>query len=266
MWEEPIVSGNKGSGTIFFSGCAMRCVYCQNYDISHAAKGLFIDGEELTYLMLYLQDKGVHNINLVTPSHYSKQLAELLTKIKPRLSVPIVYNSSGYENIENLRKLEGLVDIYLPDLKYSDNILGERYSSVKDYADVAIKTIAEMRRQQSKDIITDDIMEKGVIVRHLVLPTHKEDSKKVLDILSNLDKTLYVSLMCQYFPTSKAALFPELNQRIKPADYADLLEYFGNIGLTNGFSQAPDSAVEDYVPDFDLSALEEILRNNSKGD
>lgn len=265
MWEEPIISGDKGSGTVFFSGCALRCVYCQNYEISHKAKGLFVDSNELIFLMLYLQDKGVHNINLVTPSPYAKQLAEMLTKIKPRLTVPIVYNSSGYENLDNLKRLEGLIDIYLPDFKYADNALGEKYSSVKDYADVALKAITEMRRQQPKDIIIDGIMKKGVIVRHLALPSHKEDSKKVLDILSKLDKTLYVSLMCQYFPTSKAALFPELNQKIKPSDYADLLEYFENVGLSNGFSQSPDSALEEYVPDFDLSLLKDILRGYQGG-
>ncbi|MDD4315888.1 MAG: radical SAM protein [Clostridia bacterium] len=264
MWEEPVISGDKGSGTIFFSGCALKCVYCQNYEISHGAKGLFIDGGELSFLMLYLQDLGAHNINLVTPSHYAGHIAEVLAKIKGSLlKIPVVYNTSGYEKISALKLLEGLVDIYLPDFKYADNALGQKYSKVPDYTDIAVAAIAEMRRQQPVDIIDNGIMQKGVIVRHLALPSHKEDSKKVLDILSRLDSTLCVSLMCQYFPTPGVSAFPELQKRIRKSDYNDLLEYFQNVGLSRGFSQCPSSATEDYVPDFDLAELSKILSKKS---
>ena len=259
-WEEPVISGERGSGTVFFSGCYLRCVYCQNYAISHKAQGLFISQEQLIKLMLYLQDKGAHNINLVTPSHYITKLPKMLKEAKQNgLEIPIGYNTSSYESVENLKSLEGLVDVYLPDLKYYDNALGQRYSKVKDYFDVASKAIIEMRRQCPKDVIKDELIKSGVIVRHLVLPSHIDDTKKVLDFLADFDKTLFISLMSQYFPTCNVKTFPEINRRITQAEYDEVIEYFFEVGLKNGFCQELTSAIEDYVPDFDLGELQKIV-------
>lgn len=256
LFEEPIISGDKGSGTIFFSGCTMRCVYCQNYEISHKGKGLLIDDDQLIALMLDLQEQGVHNINLVTPSHYAKQLAKLLPKIKGKqLTIPIVYNTSSYEKVETLQLLDGLIDIYLPDLKYCDENISIKYSNAPNYYVIATAAIAEMRRQQPNDVIIDDIMRKGVIVRHLALPGLTEDSKKVLDHLAQLDISLYISIMGQYFPTQNVSDIKELNRRLRKREYNDLIEYFHNVGLCNGFLQDLSSAIEDYVPDFDLEIL-----------
>lgn len=260
FWEEPVISGQNGSGTIFFSGCQLHCAYCQNYEISHKAKGLFVSSDQLVKLMLYLQQQGAHNINLVTPSHYITKLPQVLKEAKQRgLKIPIVYNTSSYESVENLQALEGLVDIYLPDLKYSDNALGQKFSRVPDYFYVATKAIKEMRRQQPKDCIQNELMKNGVIVRHLILPGYVENSKRVLDFLADFDKTLLVSLMSQYFPTPKVKDYPELNRRITQSEYDELIHYFFRIGLDNGFCQELSSAIEDYVPDFDLNELKEII-------
>lgn len=256
MWEEPVISGNKGSGTIFFSGCRLRCVYCQNYEISHTGKGIMVSENQLIDLMLKLQQELAHNINLVTPSHYIKFLPNTLeTAKKQGLKIPVVYNTSGYDKIEDLKKLAGLIDIYLPDLKYFDNELGKRYSSVTDYFDIAGTALKEMRRQCPNDIIIDGIMKSGVIVRHLALPNHSDDSKKVLKFLSEFDKELYISLMAQYFPTQNIKAYPELNRRLTQGEYDDLTDYFFSVGLKNGFSQDLSSGIEDYVPDFDLEKL-----------
>lgn len=255
-----MISGENGSGTIFFSGCRLRCVFCQNYEISHNFKGLNVTGEQLVRLMLYLQSQGAHNINLVTPSHYITKLPEVLKTARQNgLDIPIVYNTSGYESVQNLKALEGLVDIYLPDLKYYDNALGQKYSRVWDYFDIASQAVKEMRRQQPQDRIKDGLMKKGVIVRHLILPGLTEDSKKVLDFLAGLDKTLQVSLMSQYFPTCNVKMFPELNRRISQSEYDEVIEYFFQIGLEDGFCQELSSAIEDYVPDFDLEELQKII-------
>ncbi|MDD4839263.1 MAG: radical SAM protein [Clostridia bacterium] len=265
LWEEPVISGDRGSGTIFFSGCTMKCIFCQNYEISHDEKGIEISEEKLVSLMLWLQDEGVHNINLVTPSRYGLSLAHTLEKAKlSGLVIPVVYNTSSYERVEMLRLLDGLIDIYLPDMKYADNLLAKKYSGVPNYFEIASKAICEMRRQQPNDIFDGDfIMKKGVIVRHLILPTHAEDSKKVLDFISSVDNRLYVSLMGQYFPTKQVetlcSLFPELQKRITQAEYDDVTEYFFKVGLKNGFSQELNSAIEDYVPTFDLKELQNLL-------
>ena len=259
-WEEPVISGENGSGTIFFSGCRLRCVYCQNYEISHNAKGLFVSSEQLIKLMLYLQSQGAHNINLVTPSHYITRLPDVLKTAKQNgLHIPIVYNTSSYESVEDLKRLEGLVDIYLPDLKYYDNSSAQKYSKVLDYFDKASLALKEMRRQQPQDYVENGLMKKGVIVRHLILPSLIEDSKKVLDFLAELDKTLQVSLMSQYFPTANAKTFPELDRRISQSEYDEVLEYFFLTGLDDGFCQELSSAIEDYVPDFDLDELKGII-------
>ena len=262
-FEEPCLSGTRGSGTIFFSGCNLRCLFCQNFEISHGGKGLEISEKQLIDCMLYLKDIGAHNINLVTPSNYTSALAKTLEVAKNKVNLPIVWNSSGYETVANLKKLDGLVDVYLPDFKYSDDDLAWEYSHAKGYEDVAIKAIAEMRRQQPVDVFDeDDMMKKGVIVRHLVLPNAIENTRGVLKDIASIDKDMIVSLMGQYFPTPAVENHPVLFRRITQEEYDEATDAFFDAGLTNGFSQELDSATEEYVPDFDLQALQAILARN----
>lgn len=264
-FEEPCLSGERGSGTIFFSGCNLRCLFCQNFEISHGGKGLEVSEKQLVSLMLYLQDSGAHNINLVTPSNYTNLLKDTLKIAKSQLKIPIVWNSSGYETVQNLKKLDGLVDIYLPDFKYSDDDLAWEYSHAKGYRKVAFDAISEMRRQQPDDVFGDDgMMQKGVIVRHLVLPGALENTKGVLQDISSIDDTMYVSLMGQYFPTPNVENHPILSRRITEDEYDQATQAFFDAGLQNGFSQELDSATEEYVPDFDLDALQEILHETGK--
>lgn len=262
-FEEPCLSGTRGSGTIFFSGCNLRCLFCQNFEISHGGKGLEISEKQLIDCMLYLKDIGAHNINLVTPSNYTLALVKTLETAKNKVNLPIVWNSSGYETVANLKKLDGLVDVYLPDFKYSDDDLAWEYSHAKGYEDVAIKAIAEMRRQQPVDVFDeDDMMKKGVIVRHLVLPNAIENTRGVLKDIASIDKDMIVSLMGQYFPTPAVETHPVLFRRITQEEYDEATDAFFDAGLTNGFSQELDSATEEYVPDFDLQALQAILARN----
>ena len=264
-FEEPCLSGERGSGTIFFSGCNLRCLFCQNFEISHGGKGLEVSEKQLVSLMLYLQDSGAHNINLVTPSNYTNLLKDTLKIVKSQLKIPIVWNSSGYETVQNLKKLDGLVDIYLPDFKYSDDDLAWQYSHAKGYRKVAFDAISEMRRQQPADVFDGDgMMQKGVIVRHLVLPGALENTKGVLQDISSIDDTMYVSLMGQYFPTPNVENHPILSRRITEDEYDQATQAFFDAGLQNGFSQELDSATEEYVPDFDLDALQEILNETEK--
>ena len=264
-FEEPCLSGERGSGTIFFSGCNLRCLFCQNFEISHGGKGLEVSEKQLVSLMLYLQDSGAHNINLVTPSNYTNLLKDTLKIAKSQLKIPIVWNSSGYETVQNLKKLDGLVDIYLPDFKYSDDDLAWEYSHAKGYRKIAFDAISEMRRQQPADLFGDDgMMQKGVIVRHLVLPGALENTKGVLQDISSIDDTMYVSLMGQYFPTPNVENHPILSRRITEDEYDQATQAFFDAGLQNGFSQELDSATEEYVPDFDLGALQEILHETGK--
>lgn len=264
-FEEPCLSGERGSGTIFFSGCNLRCLFCQNFEISHGGKGLEVSEKQLVSLMLYLQDSGAHNINLVTPSNYTNLLKDTLKIAKSQLKIPIVWNSSGYETVQNLKKLDGLVDIYLPDFKYSDDDLAWEYSHAKGYRKIAFDAISEMRRQQPDDVFGDDgMMQKGVIVRHLVLPGALENTKGVLQDISSIDDTMYVSLMGQYFPTPNVENHPILSRRITEDEYDQATQAFFDAGLQNGFSQELDSATEEYVPDFDLQALQEILHETGE--
>lgn len=264
-FEEPCLSGERGSGTIFFSGCNLRCLFCQNFEISHGGKGLEVSEKQLVSLMLYLQDSGAHNINLVTPSNYTNLLKDTLKIAKSQLKIPIVWNSSGYETVQNLKKLDGLVDIYLPDFKYSDDDLAWQYSHAKGYRKIAFDAISEMRRQQPADVFDGDgMMQKGVIVRHLVLPGALENTKGVLQDISSIDDTMYVSLMGQYFPTPNVENHPILSRRITEDEYDQATQAFFDAGLQNGFSQELDSATEEYVPDFDLDALQEILHETGK--
>ncbi len=259
-FEEPCISGERGSGTVFFSGCNLRCAFCQNFEISHGGKGMEVAEEKLIFGMKKLAAAGAHNINLVTPSNFTNQLIHTLKVAKSTLKVPVVWNSSGYETVENLKKLEGLVDIFLPDFKYSDDSLAWEYSHAKNYSNVARAAIAEMRRQQPYDVFDGDgMMKRGVIVRHLVLPGAIENTRGVIRDIAGIDKSLYVSVMGQYFPTPAVKDHPTLGRRLSQEEYDAATDAFFAAGLANGFSQELDSAIEDYVPSFDLVALREFL-------
>lgn len=264
-FEEPCISGDNGSGTIFFTGCNLRCKFCQNYEISHGNKGMEISEDDFFLLMKHLKSIGAHNINLVTPSIWTDRIIEVLKREKTEIGLPIVWNSSGYEKVENLKKLEGIVDIYLPDFKYSDNTLSKEYSKVDQYFETAYDAIKEMRRQKPVDVIGDDgLMKEGVIVRHLILPDAINNTKGVLNAIKDIDKTLIVSLMGQYFPTNNIDKNSVLGRRITENEYQECVDYFFDIGLENGFSQELESATEEYVPSFDLKILEGILENAKK--
>ena len=264
MWEEPCISGQRGSGTIFFAGCNLRCRFCQNYDITVEPHGVSVTVEQLADLFLYVQSLGVANINLVTASHFADNVALALKLAKPHLTIPVVYNTSSYEKVETIRLFEGLVDVYLPDLKFCDQMLANNFASAPNYFDVATKAIAEMRRQQPVDRFDNGYMTNGVIVRHLVLPGCVEDSKRILDWLANFDSTIYVSIMSQYFPARTDALYPQLNRKLFKHEYQSVCDYFANVGLTNGFTQDVSSATVDYLPDFTDDDVIAILSNMHK--
>ncbi|WP_187694858.1 radical SAM protein [Fervidicola ferrireducens] len=257
-WEEPCISGHKGSGTVFFSGCNLKCVFCQNYRISQEWFGKAVEEKDLVEIFLNLQAKGVHNINLVTPTIYTPQLASALEKAKDKgLTVPVVWNSNAYENPEMLQMLEGLVDVYLPDLKYCDETPARKYSNAPDYFRCATKAILEMYRQVGEPVFDEKgIIKRGLIIRHLVLPGLKEDSKKVLGFIkSNLPSGVYVSLMGQYMPCFRTGEFPEINRPLSKEEYEEVIEYFFELGLENGFAQEEGADSPKYVPDFDLEGV-----------
>jgi len=264
FWEEPCISGEKGSGAVFFAGCNLRCVFCQNYDISVTPHGVEINAERLADLFLYMQDTGVANVNLVTPSHFSDNVVKALELAKPRLNIPVVYNTSSYEKVSALKRLENLVDVYLPDLKFRSREVSALLANASDYFERAAEAITEMRRQQPKDVFDNGYITKGVIVRHLILPGFTEDSKSVLDWIASFDKTMYVSLMSQYFSAKKNSEIPSLNRRLFRHEYENVKDYFFNVGLRNGFSQDLDSATEEYLPDFDDGETDKILQNIPK--
>ena len=220
MWEEPCISGTNGSGTVFFTGCNLKCVFCQNHSIAIGQKGKEVSPSRLADLFLMLQDKGAHNINLVTPSHYIPGIAQALTLAKSQdMTLPIVYNTSGYDSVQSLSMLDGLVDIYLPDFKYVSNILSQRYSHAKDYFQVASKSLAEMYRQVSDPIFEGDLIKKGIIVRHLVLPGCVEDSKAVIRYLyETYGDHIFISIMNQYTPLPHVASYPEINRKVTEAE------------------------------------------------
>lgn len=252
-FEEPCISGKKGSGTVFFSNCNLNCVYCQNYEISQQGKGKEISIEELANIFLEQQNKNVENINLVTPTSYVPQIIEAIKIAKERgLKIPIVYNTNGYENIETIKKLEGYIDIYLPDLKYAENKLGKRYSKIEDYFEIATKAIKEMENQIGSPKFNDEgIMQRGVLVRHLVLPNNIENSKKVLKWMKdNLKEDTYVSIMAQYFPTFKAKIeeYKELNRKLNLKEWEEIEDYIYELNFKNGFMQELGEHEEEYVP------------------
>lgn len=254
FWEEPIISGTNGSGTIFFSGCNLKCVYCQNYNISKENFGKDITTQRLAEIFKELENAGAHNINLVTPSHYVKQIVEALNIYKPK--IPVVYNTSGYDSVEELKMLEGYVNVYLTDLKYYSSELSQKYSSAKNYFEVCSLAIKEMIRQQPKNVMENGLIKKGVIIRHMVLPNCINDSFKVLDwIKNNLGEDVIVSVMGQYTPYFNASKFPEINRKLKPVEYKLVINHFNKLGLKNGFMQSLDSADENFIPPFNLEGV-----------
>ena len=253
-FEEPCISGTRGSGTVFFSGCSLRCIFCQNRTISREGVGYSVTEEELIDKILELQNMGVHNVNLVTPTHYTVQLARVLEKIKPRLQIPVVWNSSGYESVESLRLVEGLVDIYLPDFKYMSPELAASYSAAPDYADVATAAVEEMYRQVGKVAFdTNGIMTRGMILRHLVLPGCRADSMAVLRHIANIlpPSDIRVSVMRQYTPDfAMDCPHKNLRRRVTDFEYNSVLEEAARLGIM-GFSQGKDAATRAYTPDFE---------------
>ena len=254
-FEEPCISGKKGSGTIFFSNCNLNCVYCQNYEISQLGKGKDITIEELSDIFLYQQEKGVENVNLVTPTSYTIQIIEAI-KIARRkgFKLPIIYNTNGYEKVETLKLLEGYIDVYLPDLKYAENELAFKYSKIDNYFEIATKAILEMIRQVGvPKFNTNGIIEKGVIVRHLVLPNNIENSKKVLKwIKENLPKEVYISIMAQYFPTYKAKEIDDLNRKLTKEEWEEIQDYINELEFENGYVQELGEHEEEYVPKWEF--------------
>lgn len=250
-FEEPCISGEKGSGTVFFSNCTMNCIFCQNYEISQLGKGKEISIEELANVFIKQQEKGVHNINLVTPTSYVYQIIEAIKIAKAKgLTIPIVYNTNGYENIETIKALNGHIDVYLPDLKYAKDEIAIKYSGANDYFEIATKAIKEMIKQVGTPKFNEEgIIQKGVIIRHLVLPNHIENSKKVLWwIKQNLPNDIYVSIMAQYFPTYKAKVHPKLNRKLTKEEWKQIEKYVEEINIENGFIQELGEHEEEYVP------------------
>lgn len=261
QWEEPCISGTNGSGTVFFSGCTLRCCFCQNYPISHETFGKEISIRELADIFLRLQDQGAHNINLVTATHYLPSVISALDLAKKHLSIPIVYNCGGYERVETVKALKGYVDIWLPDLKYQDSALSARYSQAPDYFTQASQAIRQMIDQTGAPILDEQgLMKSGVIIRHMVLPGAKEDSIRLLHWMKDTLPAgrYYISLLSQYTPFYRAAKggdFPEISRRITTYEYEKVLNTAIDLGLDQGFMQEKSSAKEEYTPPFDLEGV-----------
>ena len=257
-WEEPCISGKKGSGAVFFSGCSLHCVFCQNREISDGKEGKVISKERLSDIFIELADKGANNINLVTPGQYIPDIVWAVNDAKSRgMKLPIIYNTSGYENVTELKLLEGIVDVYLPDFKYMDSTLSARYSRAKDYPSVAKQALSEMVRQQP-DVVIDDatgLIQKGVIVRQLLLPGHVNDAKAVLKYLyDTYHDHVYISMMSQFTPIALKD-YPEINRTVTKREYERLVNYALEIGITNAFIQEGDVAKDSFIPAFDCEGV-----------
>ena len=253
-WEEPVISGSFGSGAVFFSGCTLKCAFCQNYDISQENFGKPLTSAELRAAFERLIDEGVQNVNLVTPTHF---LPDILPALEPKRPVPVVYNCGGYESVETLWQLEGKIDVYLPDFKYSDNALAKKLSSAPDYFETASAAILEMYRQVGKPVIEGDEMKRGVLVRHLVLPGCVDNSLGVLDWVAEHFRSgdILFSLMSQYVPMGRAAEMPPFDRRITELEYDSVLSYMMLLGIEDGYTQDFSSAERGYTPSFDLTGL-----------
>lgn len=253
FWEEPCISGKNGSGTVFFSGCNLKCVYCQNYEISRKNKGIEISRERLVEVFENLVDQGAENINLVNPTHYAPMLADILKNWN--CPVPVVYNSSGYESTETLKMLDGLIDIYLPDFKYIRSDKALRYSAAADYPDVALAALKEMYRQTGKAVFDGNVMKKGMIIRHLILPQNTNSSLEITDMVLHSFPDAYLSLMAQYVPCTDLTDFKEINRKITKREYNKVVDYAMNSGAENIFIQDLSSADKTYIPPFDFSGI-----------
>ena len=255
-WEEPVISGSNGSGTIFFSNCNMKCIYCQNKKISIDGYGVYITQKKLKEIMLLLQEKGAHNINLVTPTMYVPQIAKVLRSIKNKeLTIPVVYNTSSYESIITLKLMNNLVDVYLADLKYYDDSLAKKYSDTTNYFEEATLAIDEMFRQVGSIKIEDDLLVKGLIVRVLVLPGHIEDAKKIINYLYKTYKDeIIISIMNQYTPVNKCS-YDNLNRKLTDKEYDEVINYATSLGVNNAFIQEGDTSDESFIPDFNKDII-----------
>ena len=256
MWEEPLISGDNGSGTIFFTNCNLRCIFCQNDKISHDGYGKVVSLDRLKEIMLDLQDKGAHNINLVTPTHYVPHIASVLQNIKYKeLKIPVIYNTSSYENINTIQMMDGLVDVYLADFKYFDNNLGFKYSKCNNYRDVAINSIDEMYKQVGDIVIEDNLIKRGLIVRILLLPGEVIDAKNIIKYLYDKYKDkIIISIMNQYTPI-KEFEYDNLNRKVSNKEYDELINYAYDIGVRNAFIQDGDTQDESFIPDFDINIV-----------
>lgn len=261
-WEEPCISGKNGSGTVFFCGCSLKCVYCQNYCIAKGeVKGKPVDSQRLCQIYFELKEKGAHNINLVTATHFTPHVVESVKLAKSRgLDIPIVYNTSGYETVENIKRLDGVVDIYLPDFKYQDTDIAARYSNAPDYPQIALNAIKEMVKQTGKSVIEDGIMKKGVIVRHLVLPGHIKASKSAIEAIYNsFGDDVYISIMKQYTPMQHIMSFGDdfrsLKRTLTRGEYKSVVDHAAKLGVVNGFVQYGDNAKESFIPAFDCEGV-----------
>lgn len=257
MWEEPVLSGKSGSGTVFFSGCNLGCVFCQNQTIAAGETAMVISNEKLTDLFLMLQEKGAHNINLVTGSHYVPQIVKALERARNHnLTIPVVYNTGSYEKVQVLKLLDGLVDIYLPDMKYRSSKRSVRYANAPDYFEVAVKALEEMVRQVGDPVVEDGLMKKGVIVRHLMLPGGMIDSKAILRYLyKTWGNHIYISIMNQYTPCNELPDYPELQRKLTEREYEKLIDYAAELGIEQGFIQEGETAEESFIPAFDYEGL-----------
>lgn len=255
MWEEPCISGKNGSGTVFFSGCSLGCVFCQNSEISAGGCGTPLSEDRLGKIFVSLEEQGAENINLVNPTHFSHIIARVLKKRKPK--IPIIYNSGGYEKVQALRMLEGLIDVYLPDLKYISPEISEKYSGAENYFEFAAPAVKEMIRQAgAPEFDENGLIKKGVIIRHLILPANTNESIRVINwIGENIPGEIPLSLMCQYIPCGRAEEFPEINRKITKREYNKVIDAMLALGMENGFLQEQSSASHDYIPSFDLSGL-----------
>lgn len=256
-WEEPIISGENGSGTIFFSNCNLKCIFCQNRKISELGYGKEITIKRLQEIMLELQNKGAHNINLVTPTHYVPQIIETISPIKNKsLNIPIVYNTSSYENVETIKMLNGIVDIYLADLKYFDSSLGEKYSHCSDYFMVASQAIEEMYKQIGKPIMKNNLLKKGIIVRVLILPGHINDAKKCIKYLyEKYRNNIFISIMNQYTPMQILKEYPNLNRKLNNEEYDEVINYACDLGITKAFIQEGETASKSFIPQFNCDNI-----------
>ena len=258
-WEEPCISGEAGSGAVFFSGCSLHCVFCQNEEISRGQSGKEVEKERLVEIFLELQEKGANNINLVTPGQYVPHIIWAVEQARNQgLKLPIVYNTSSYEKVEILRRLEGIVDIYLPDFKYMSPDIAMKYSKAKDYPEVAKAAIAEMVRQQPSPVFDEEteLMKRGVIVRQLLLPNLLEDAKAIVKYLYDAyGDNIYLSLMSQFTPLSNVENYPELNRKVSEKEYEEYVNYAIELGVENGFIQEEDVADESFIPHFDCEGV-----------